>query len=54
MAPAHWGLKEDEILPPARILAVATYFITLVNPRTGEPPLSFNEACSELMLQNGT
>jgi len=48
------GLKEEEILYPARILAVATSFISLVNPRTGEPPLSFNEACSELMLQNGT
>jgi hypothetical protein len=54
IAPDHWGLKEDEILPRARILAVATYFITLVNPRTGEPPLCFNEACSELILQNGT
>ncbi|MCP4711574.1 MAG: hypothetical protein GY869_23390, partial [Planctomycetes bacterium] len=33
---------------------VATAFISLVNPRTGEPPLSFNEACSQIMLQNGT
>lgn len=56
----HWdgsgpqSLKEDDILRSARILSVAAAFVSLVNPRTGEPPLSFNEACSQLMLQNGS
>jgi HD-GYP domain-containing protein (c-di-GMP phosphodiesterase class II) len=56
----HWdgtgplGMKEEEILHPARILAVASAFISLVNPRTGEPPLNFDGAIAQLMLQNGT
>lgn len=45
------GLKKDEILPTARILSVAKAFIDLVSPRTGEPPMSFDEAASELMMQ---
>ncbi|MBT4735438.1 MAG: hypothetical protein HOO10_10635 [Candidatus Marinimicrobia bacterium] len=47
-------MKEEEILHPARILAVASAFISLVNPRTGEPPLNFDGAIAQLMLQNGT
>lgn len=45
------GLKKDEILQTARILSVAIAFIDLVSPRTGEPPMSFDEAAAELMMQ---
>jgi len=48
------GFKEDEILHPARILAVAAAFIALVNPRSSETPVSFDVAVSQLMLQNGS
>lgn len=48
------GMKGDEILHPARILAVAAAFISMVNPRTGEPPMTFTEACAQLMFQSGT
>jgi len=46
------GLAGEEILHPARILSVAVAFISLVNPRVGQPPVSFNVAASQLMLLN--
>lgn len=55
----HWdgsgtsGLKAEEILLTARILSVAAAFIAKVSPRTGEPPLSFNDATTELMNESG-
>ncbi|MBC8267911.1 MAG: PAS domain-containing protein [Rhodospirillaceae bacterium] len=48
------GLKEEEILHPARILNVAAAFIRLVNPRSNETPVSFDVAVAQLMQQNGS
>jgi HD-GYP domain-containing protein (c-di-GMP phosphodiesterase class II) len=48
------GMKEEDILHPARILAVAMSFVLLVNPRSGKKSANFNDTCAQLMQQNGT
>lgn len=48
------GLKGDDILHPARILVVAASFIAMVNPRNGQTGVSFDQAVTKLMGQNGT
>jgi len=45
------GHKEDEIMMTSRILAVAAAFVEMIMPRTGEPPMNFKQATTQLMNQ---
>lgn len=54
----HWdgsggpkGLKGEEILLPARIVAVANAFVAMVSPRAYRPGIGFDQAVETLMSQ---
>jgi len=56
----HWdgsgplGLKGDEILVTARIVAVANAFVAMVSPRAYRDALAFADACEALHAQEET
>ena len=43
------GLRGDEILKPARIIAVANAFISMISERAHRPSLTVDGACGELL-----
>lgn len=48
------GLAGEEILPAARILAVANAFVAMVSARSWRPGLAFDKAAAALMEQTGS
>ena len=48
------GLKQDEILVTARIIAVANAYVGMVSPRAHRPSLSTDEATATLMAAAGS
>lgn len=50
---APTGLKGDDILITARVVAVANAFIAMVTPRAFRPAATFDEAVDRLLKQSG-
>ena len=48
------GLKEDDILMTARVIAVANAFVGMTSARPYRAPIPFDRACSMLMRQTGS
>lgn len=48
------GLKEEETLRPARVLAVANTFVGMLSPRAYRGAMTFEKACQVLLEQAGT
>ena len=48
------GLKGEEIIVTARIVAVANAFVAMVSPRAYRPGIGFDEAIEMLLSQVGT
>lgn len=48
------GLKGDEIIMTARVIAVANAFVGMTSARPYRAPIPFERACSMLMRQTGT
>jgi PAS domain S-box-containing protein len=48
------GIKEDEILLTARILAVSNAFVALVSPRAYRKPIGIQEALDQLLQDAGS
>jgi len=48
------GLAREEIIPTARIVAVANAFVGMVSARAYRPGMSFDEAAKALMSGTGT
>lgn len=51
--PAIEGLKGDDILLPARIVAVANAFVAFVSPRAHREGLPFHDALAALSRDSG-
>lgn len=48
------GMKEDEILPTARVLAVANSFVGMISPRAYRGAMPFQKSADFLMEDTGT
>ncbi len=52
-AGAPCGLKGDDILLPARVVAVANAYVAMISPRAWRPAMSMDEAIGRLMAEIG-